>query len=197
MKAGIKLIITGFVLFVLGGFVMPLLFLIPLFFDGSKDIQFKVPGAIQATINKPGRYYIWNNFQTMYKGKSYNRSERIPDGLEVKIRDSEGKPLDLVCDSSMFSSVMNNSKRSIGYFEAKNAGRVNIEVSGGSDEMIFLFSPSNQLKILILLVGGFVFSTIVAFAGVGIGIWGIIKLMKATKQDKQITGSNIASPQSP
>jgi len=188
MKKGIKTIITGSVLFILGTFVIPFLCVIPLFPDGSKDVQFKVPGTIQAVIDKPGRYYLWNDYRTIYKGKSYNRSESIPDGLEIKIKDSNGKLLDFVCNSYNSTYSGDNARKSIGYVETKNVGKVDIEVSGGNEERIFSFSSSsNLLKIIVLFFGSFAIAALFALAGVGITIWGIVKLVNANKKDGQAT----------
>ena len=68
MKRGIKTIIAGVVIFVFGAFVVPLLFIFPLIFGKSNEVQFKVPGTFEANAEKPGRYYLWNDFQTIYDG---------------------------------------------------------------------------------------------------------------------------------
>jgi len=42
------------------------------------EVQSKVPGTQEVIIEKPGRYYLWNDFRTVYAGKSYDQSEHIP-----------------------------------------------------------------------------------------------------------------------
>ncbi|HRQ90897.1 MAG TPA: hypothetical protein PLA50_19055, partial [Bacteroidia bacterium] len=62
MKPGLKTLITGIALFILGGFVIPFLLILPLFLNESTNTQFLVPGSKEVTVEKPGRYYLWNDF---------------------------------------------------------------------------------------------------------------------------------------
>ena len=98
MKPGIKTIIAGAVLFVVGALVIPLVVVLPLVLGKSHEFQFKAPGNAEITVNAPGRYYLWNNFRTVYEGKSYDRLENIPDGMEFQMRDArcEGPPASIL-----------------------------------------------------------------------------------------------------
>lgn len=182
MKPGIKTIIAGVVLFIFGAFLVPLLIILPIILEKSKAVQFKVPGTQEVKIEKPGRYYLWNDFQTVYDGKSYNRSKSIPDGMEIKIQDSAGTLLDFVSDTSISSSDNGSSKNSIGYVEVENIGQIKVDVSGGDEERIFSFGRSGLLKMFVLILGGVGLSILVSMGGVGIGIWGIVKLVKSNKK---------------
>lgn len=190
MKSGIKIIIIGGALTILGAFIIPVLAIIPLLLADRNEVQFKAPGTIQVPVDKPGRYYLWNEYQTIYKGRSYNRSERIPDGMEIRIKDSSGQLLEFVSNGSMSSQIGSNFKQSVGYVEVKNTGIVDIEVSGGNQEMIFSFSRSGMFKIIVIAFGGFALSGIVALTGFGVIIWGIVKLLQANKS----AGSNNQMP---
>jgi hypothetical protein len=178
MKRGIKTIIAGVVILIFGAFVVPLLFIFPLFFGKSNEVQFKVPGTFEANVEKPGRYYLWNDFQTIFDGKSYNRSESIPDGMQITIRNSSGTELHLVTDTSISSNSGGSSQKSIGYVEIASPGKLEIVVTGG-DERILSFAPSNLLKILGLILGAVGLTALVAIGGVGIGIWGIVKFLRS------------------
>ena len=163
--------IAGAVLFILGTVIVPVLFILPLIFGRSDEVQFMVPGTFEAKTEKPGRYYLWNDFQTFYDGKSYNRSESIPDGMEIKIWNSDGTQLHLVSDSSTSTSNGSSAAKSIGYVEIENPGKVKIEVKGG-DERVLSFAPSHVFKILGLVLGAFAASALISISGVAIGIWG-------------------------
>jgi hypothetical protein len=186
MKRGIKTIIAGVVLFVLGAFVIPLLcgFLVvlPLFLGSSNEVQFKIPGTAEATVEKPGRYYVWNDYRTFYQGKNYDRSERIPDGVEIRIHDSKGGLLEFVGSTAISSTAGSSSKNSIGYVDIERPGKVSIEVSGGNEERVFSFAQSGILKLFGSILGAFGLSMLVAIAGFGITIWGIVKMVKAEKK---------------
>jgi len=153
------------------------------------EVQFKVPGTQEVNIEKPGRYYLWNDFRTVYAGKSYDQSEHIPGGMQIEIRDADGNLLPFTSDISMSSIAEGSAKNVIGYVEVKKPGRMKIDVSGGSDERVFSLGPTNSARIFLLLLGGFGLSALVGLAGFGLGIWGIIKLVRSNKQDKTIHGN--------
>jgi hypothetical protein len=175
MKRGIKTIIAG-VIFLVAAFVVPFLFILPLLLEHQNENQFKVPGSTQVAVEKPGRYYLWNDFRTVYNGQSFNRSEHIPDRLNIRIADSGGLPFSFVSDTSISSTNGASAKNSIGYVEIEHAGKITVQVSGGTEERIFSFSKSGLLKMFLFIVGGFGASVVFGLAGLGLIIWGIVKL---------------------
>lgn len=177
MKRGIKTIICG-VISLVAAVGVPFLFVIPLFLQHQNENQFKVPGSIQVTVEKPGRYYLWNDFRTIYHGQSFNRSEHIPDGMNIRIADSDGHQFNFVSDTSISSTSGSSAKNSIGYVEIEYPGKFTIQVSGSSEERIFSFSKSGLLKIFLFIVGGFGASVVFGLAGLGLLVWGIVKLVR-------------------
>lgn len=194
MKPGVKTIITGSVTFLIGAFVVPLLFVLPLFLRHQHEAQLKAPGSIEVAINKSGRYYLWNDYRTVYNGKSYDRSEQVPDGLEIHIQDAQGRQLQFVSDASISSSSGTSAKKSIGYVDIEHPGKVTVQVSGGSEERIFSFSQSGLLVMFGLIVGGFGLSMIVAIAGLGLIVWGIVKLVRVNRRGEPRAAPNAAPP---
>jgi hypothetical protein len=178
MKPGLKTLITGITLFILGGFVIPFLIILPLFLNESANSQFLIPGSKEVTVEEPGRYYLWNDFQTVHDGKSFSRSESIPDGLEIAVTDDTGNTLTFTSDTSTSSSSGSSSKNSIGYVEVSNPGKLSVSVSGDSEERVFSFSRSIFPKMFLTILGGGIASLLMAFIGFGIGIWGVIKLVR-------------------
>ena len=177
MKRGVKTLITG-VIFLVAAIVAPFLFIFPLLLQHQNENQFKVPGTIQVTVEKPGRYYLWNDFRTIYNGQSFNRSEQIPDGLNIRIGDSDGRALNFVGDTSISSTRDDSAKNSVGYVEIEHPGKVTVQVSGNAEERIFSFSKSRLLKVFLFAIGGFGASVIFGLMGLGLIIWGIIKLAR-------------------
>ncbi len=184
MKPGVKTITAGVVLFLVGAIAVPLLVILPLALMESKDTQFQAPGSVEVTVKEPGRYYLWNDFRTVYQGRSYDRSERIPDGIIFQIKDANGAPLHFSSDTSITSTSGGSSRKSIGYVRVETPGKLAIEVSGQTDDRVFSFSQSGLLKMFGLIFGGIGLSLLVAFAGVGLLIWGIVKLVRANKLAK-------------
>src|SRR5579862_6613014 len=117
MKRGVKTIIAGAIIFICGAFVIPLAIILPFVLGGSHDVQFKVPGTAEVTVKNVGRYYLWNDFQTVYEGRSYNSSKTIPGGMAIEIREADGHPLEFTSDNSITMTSGNSSKNSVGYVE--------------------------------------------------------------------------------
>jgi hypothetical protein len=180
MRPGIKSIITGIALFILGGVVAPLAIML-LFFLGLNGhlAQFKVPGAFETNVVKGGRYYLYNDYQTIYDGKTYDCSTNLPGGMEIKILDSQGNPLPFSGDTSFSVGGSGTERKSIGYVEIQNPGKVRIEVSDVNEERIFSFGQENFLKFFALIFGTFGLCFVFGLGGLGLAIWGVIKLVRS------------------
>ena len=188
MAPGSKTLITGIILFILGMIVITMVMPILLYdlIDDSNGEQFRVPGSTQIIVEEPGRYYLWNNYQTVFEGKSYNRSKTIPDGMEFKISNKEtSKPFDFVTHLSISSNRGTSSSNSIGYVDVLSPGRVDIEIVGGGEERIFSFSRSVFTPLLALIVCGALLSMAISFIGFGLFIWGIVKRVNSKKNDDE------------
>ncbi len=188
MAPGIKRLVTGVTLFILGIFfisiVVPVLFYDLL--DNRNGEQFKVPGITQVIVEEPGRYYLWNDYQTVFEGKSYNRLNTIPDGMEIKIRNQEtSKPFNFVTDLSISSNRGTSSSNSIGYVEVPAPVKIEIEIVGGNEDRIFSFARSVFTAQLGLIVGGSLLSMAICFLGFGLVVWGIVKLVNSNKNDDE------------
>lgn len=188
MAPGIKRLVTGVTLFILGIFfisiVVPVLFYDLL--DNRNGEQFKVPGITQVIVEEPGRYYLWNDYQTVFEGKSYNRLNTIPDGMEIKIRNQEtSKPFNFVTDLSISSNRGTSSSNSIGYVEVPAPVEIEIEIVGGNEDRIFSFARSVFTAQLGLIVGGSLLSMAICFLGFGLVVWGIVKLVNSNKNDDE------------
>ena len=182
MKPGIKTIIAGVMLSIFGGGIIPLIIVLPLILEKSKEVQFRVPGTQEVNIEQPGRYYLWNDFQTIYEGRSYNHSKDIPDGVQIKIQEDNGPLLHFFGDTSISSSDNDGAKNSIGYVEIKNPGKVEIDISGGNEQRVFSFGQTDFLRMAGLIIGGIGLSLLVVMSGIGISLWGIAKLIKSGRK---------------
>jgi hypothetical protein len=195
MKTGAKTIITGIFLIVLGAFVIPLTVILSLVLDDSNEKQFKIPVTTVITIEEPGRYYLWNEYQTIFNGRSYNRSKSIPDGIEIKIKSQKtGESYNFISNGSISSNNNGSSRNSIGYVDIQNVGSIDIEISGGNEERIFSFSQFDLWDIFGLILGGIGLSMMVCLSGVGLTIWGIINVSKSNKKAKQVKPVNVTNP---
>jgi hypothetical protein len=179
MKPGLKTLIAG-VLLCLGAFVVPVLSVLPIIFGKSDEIQFNVPGKQEFTATDTGRYYLWNDYRTVYHGKSYDLPENIPGGMDIRIRDTNGSELQFVNDASTSVNSGTDSKKSIGYVQVDQPGKLEIEVSGGAENRVFSFAKSRLLKIAGLVLGGMALSVLIVILGIGLIVWGIVKLVRSS-----------------
>jgi hypothetical protein len=184
MKPGVKTIIAGGATLLLGIIVVPLVFILPLLHGKQGNAQFKSPGSGVFAIKEPGRYYLWNDFRTVYDGKVYDKSETIPDGYEFRFRDADNLQLEFLSDSSISSSFNSSAKKSVGYVEVPHPGKVTVEVSGGNEERIFSFSQSRLLKMLGLILGGSALFMLFCLGGIGLIVWGISKLARSNRKNE-------------
>ena len=180
-----KKIVFGIAVFVLGAIVIPMAMIIGTVLNQPAAKQFKVPGTAQVSIEEPGRYYLWNDFQTVYEGKSYELSERLPGGVEITIRDVDtGEEFDFVSSLTTSSSAPSSSKNSIGYIEVHNDTEISIEVAGLDDERVLSFSKSFVSKLVVMVIAGGLLSTVSALSGIVFTICGIVSLISKKAEAK-------------
>jgi hypothetical protein len=186
MRAGVKQIIAGVVVFGIGAICVPFVIVLTLVRDSVDLLEFEVPGAAIAFVDTPGRYYLWHDYKTVYDGRTYHNPIELPDGLMIEITKQGGIPLDFVSDPHASFSAMGRARQSIGYVELSKTGQVKIDVTGGAESRIFSFSPFSFGRFVGLIVKGFVFSVIAAISSLGLIIWGIVKLANAPLESAKI-----------
>lgn len=185
MRIGGKIIIVGVIVFLLGAIAVPAAIIISFFFHDAGEIQFRIPASITYQIQEPGRYYLWNDYQTVFEGVSYNRSKNIPDGISIVIRDRRtGAPYKLTACTSISSKTGGGTKNSIGYIDAENTGAITIDVSGGTEERIFSFSRFTLGEIFGRIFGGLGLAFLVCITGGGLVAWGVVKASREKKTEK-------------
>jgi hypothetical protein len=189
MKKPKTLLISGIVLFV-GGIIayailMTFLFL-PLWtlLICNDDIQFLIPGTVEIEIEDEGRYYLWNDYKTVYEGKSYSKPEEIPDNLIISLKTKDGAlDYDIIGKTSISRSSDSTSRKSIGYFDVTVPGDYILEVKGESKPRVFSFGQFNYDTVefaVFLGIGGTV-CLLMIFAGFALGVVGIVKMVKAKR----------------
>ncbi|PXA05007.1 hypothetical protein DDZ13_03305 [Coraliomargarita sinensis] len=162
--------------------VVPAAFILPVFLDDSNKPQFIVPGSHEFEVGESARYYLWNDHQTVFEGKSYDRSESLPDEVSITIRDEAGQTLPFTPNTSIYSTVGNSIKNSIGYVDVPEPGLVSVNVSGSFEPRVFSFSEFGFLSFLGKIFAAIGLSALFALAGLGIAIWGIVRLARESNE---------------
>lgn len=181
MNKGITLLIAGSVIFMLGAFVLPIAFILPAVLNGTDAKPFLIPGQVEVEMKEAGRYYLWNDHQTFFEGKSYSKAPQVPYGIEIAIRNANGDSVAFRTDTSISTTSGSNQSSSIGYVELEGPEWLTISVTGDTEPQVFSFSRTSMMKVFGTMFGGIGISILVAIVGVGILIWGIIKLATSGK----------------
>ncbi|HEU5069183.1 MAG TPA: hypothetical protein VFV96_02090 [Verrucomicrobiae bacterium] len=179
MRRGTKTTITGGLLFLLGAFVVPLWLVLVVVLHHKPETQFKVPGQTEVTVKEAGRYYLWHDCGTVYPGRNYAQSADLPDGLTIQVHAASGRELPFVSDRSISASNNGSTKKSIGYVDVAQPETVTVQVSGSAQDLIFSFSQFRLLRLFGLIFGGVGLSILVGLGGLGLMVWGIVKLVRA------------------
>jgi uncharacterized membrane protein len=114
-------------------------------FDGGA--RFVVPGSHVITVEKAGKQVIWNDYRTVFQGRSYSASEQLPDGLHIRVTEAAtGKDVDIEPDRGASSKTSAAERVSIASFEAV-PGRYTIAVEGNFPPRVFSVGPSFLLQL--------------------------------------------------
>lgn len=189
MKRGVKTILSGGLVILLGSIIIPgvfvLLFTLQIIKD-SNNSQFLVPGSIEVEVTEPGRYYLWNDYQTLFNGTSYNEPPTLPSGLTFTFTDEQSNTLAFTSDTSFSSTSGSNVSDSIGYIDVTQPGKIKVDVTGPVTPRVFSFGKNVVWKIIGTVFGSVALVLTSLFVGVGLMLWGFIKLMN-NKQDEPVT----------
>lgn len=187
MKKPVKLLITGIALFVVGGIILPCVLMVLIFiplFTADPNIEFLIPGSIEINVEEAGRYYVWNEYETIYEGKTYSKPKDLPDNLEISMQKKDGSlQLDFMGDHSIYMSSGSSSRKSIGYFQITEAGDYILDVQGETDSRVFSFGRSHLdlFRFLLLIFIGGPVGLLSAFVGFILVIVAIIKMVQSKK----------------
>jgi hypothetical protein len=142
--------------------------------------QFIGPGSTELRIDEPGQYYLWNDHEIVFQGKSYDRSEILPNGLNITVTDtSTDTELPLVPDSSTTMETAGSRRNTVGYFSVAAPTTVRVSIEGASPARVFSVCESFLFPFMLGLLG-----TIAAFgslllAGVLVLVLGIVRLARS------------------
>ncbi len=138
--------------------------------------QFIGPGRHTATFTTPGSYIVWNDYRTVFGGRSYDESEKLPSGVQVTVRDADGgQPLAVSPSLNMSSDMGKASRRSIASFEIKHPGRYEIVVDGDFPARVFSASKDFLFSLLAVIFGALALLFLGFGVAIGILCWVFIK----------------------
>jgi len=193
MRAGMKRIIAGAIV---GGLeaVVILFFMIRILLPGNlgdeKNHRFNVPGSTEVVVEDSGRYYLWNDYKTVYEGKDFNQSKHLPKGTAITIINKEtGTPYDFVHET-IYKTSGSESATSIGYIEINTPATVEIDVQGGNEERVFSFFKYDFFKTFYLIAAVIGISMILGPLSLVLLISGFVGMVRANKKHNQTGGTD-------
>jgi uncharacterized membrane protein len=109
--------------------------------------RFVAPGSHAFRVEKAGKQVIWNDYRTVFEGRSYSASEQLPDGLHIRVTEAaSGKDIDIESDRGASSKTSAAERVSIASFEAV-PGRYTITIEGNFPPRVFSVGPSFLLRL--------------------------------------------------
>jgi uncharacterized membrane protein len=132
--------------------------------------QFLVPGRHVLALDRPGKYLVWNDYRTVFQGRSFDAPEKLPAGVRVSVFDKTGGPAPKVSGAhGSTSSYGDNNSVALYQFEIERPGRYEIVVEGDFSPRVFSasrdFIPGLLWTIFgsfALIFGGFGLATVIA-----------------------------------
>ncbi len=120
----------------------------------DRGSQFIGPGRHTVTFDKPGSYRVWNDYRTVFEGRSYDESEKLPSAARVTVLEAEGGTALAVSPSlNVSSSLGNSSRNSVAKFEVTRPGRYEIIIEGDFPQRVFSASRGFLFGLFAVIFG--------------------------------------------
>lgn len=145
-----------------------------LYNGASLEPQTLVPGAVEAQVDAPGRYYLWDNHWTMFEGKRFQYPDHWPETATVTARDGDDSVLEFVPDASQNWSIGNTEKTSIGYVEVPAPTTLRLQVDDLDRERVVTVSDRTMQEELWAKLSGFGIGLALALVGAPIAGLGLL-----------------------
>lgn len=152
MKRGIKKITFGCGIIVLACTVLIIVMISVINRMYHIEKTFKIPGKIKILVTKPGKYYLWNDFRTIFEAKTYAQDRMLPHGMSFSLTAEKSKTsVPFIKDRSMDTIGDDEAKSSIGYFEIAIPGEYELSITGNTVPRIFSWGREILPRTLSLL----------------------------------------------
>lgn len=139
----------------------------------EEGAQFVAPGR-QALTLKAGNHVVWNDYVTVFEGRSYHSSKALPDGLQVTVT-GEGSGIALRSASGATYKGSNTERVAVMRFDVARPGRYEIEVRGDFPPRVFSVGPDHVGAVLWAVFGSIAALFVSFGTGIGIAAWAFIR----------------------
>ena len=162
--------------------VVPNVFLAARLKDRSPPVQFAAPGHKEIVVREPGDYTLWNDYQTVFEGKSYyTSSNSLPNGLEIKLlKKDTGQVQEMKSRLHEYVTTPSTASRSVGRFTLQEPGTYELSITTQTPHsLVFSFSKDWMLEFFGKLFGFALLGLTSVLAGAIIGFTVLIKRNKS------------------
>jgi hypothetical protein len=148
----------------------------------DRAVSFRAPGEMEVRVEEPARYFLWNDYRTIFEGRTYANEKNLPDGVEFVLEDVEtGGGLPLRSDAKISVSTDGSQRTALGYFLIDEPGVYRLTIRGLDRPRIFSFGPS-PLGDIGGLLGSLFFLLVLAAAamigGIFLIVFGLIAIFR-------------------
>jgi hypothetical protein len=106
-------------------------------------VNFKAPGSREIEIPQPGKFVLWNEYQTIFDGKTYASGPTLPPGLTFEVTElPSNQRIAGVAGLNSYLTVNQTRRQSVATFQLPQPGRYRVSVTGQFPERIFYFRES-------------------------------------------------------
>jgi uncharacterized membrane protein len=175
----------------LAGFLAAAAVIASLIFQYDEGVQFLAPGSKTLDLAK-GRHVVWNDYVTVFEGRSYDSSKNLPDGTQVTVTDGSGAVALRRTSGSTFRGG-NTERVSVLEFEVTQPGRHEITVHGAFSPRVFSVGPDLVWLLLCSIFGAIGLVLLGCGTGVAIAAWAFIR----REQAREAAAASVARAPAP
>jgi hypothetical protein len=138
--------------------------------------QFIVPGRHAIEVAGTGDYLVWNDYRTFFKGRTYDASEKLPDGVRITVVEaSSGRALRVSPAAGASVTTDTTARVSIASYTVERPGRYEISVSGPLEQRVFSTGRDLALAMFAVMFGSFGLLLGGYGAAAGIAVWTYVR----------------------
>lgn len=129
--------------------------------------QFLAPGRHTVDATEAGKYIVWNEYRTVFQGRSYESSKKLPAAVQITVFDIvRERALDVSPALGASSQTGATERVSVAQFTVEHPGPLEVAVAGSFEPRVLAVGPDVLPGILGVVFG----SLALVFVGYGLAI---------------------------
>jgi len=171
----------------LAGFLAAAGLIVSLVLKYDEGTQFVAPGRKALDLGT-GRHVVWNDYVTVFEGRTYDSSKNLPEGAQITVTDGSGASVALRRTSGSTFKSSGTERVSVLEFEVTQPGRYEVAVRGDFPPRVFSVGPDLVWIMLCSIVGAIGLVFLGSGAGIGVAAWAFIRREEAREAGVRAVG---------